>query len=80
MTSERTGLPGFGAGSPAIADLNGDGHLDLVASSNIADRAPVIYWGDGTRDYRPERSLSVPGAPGASNAEVADPARMAISI
>jgi hypothetical protein len=72
VTSERTGLPGFGAGSPAIADLNGDGHLDLVASSNIADRAPVIYWGDGTRDYRPERSLSVPGALGASNAEVAD--------
>lgn len=72
VTSERTGLPNFGAGTPTIADLNGDGHLDLVGHSRSAKHTAVIYWGDGSRRYTPERSAPVPGSHGATNSEVAD--------
>lgn len=72
VTTERTGVPNYGAGTPTIADLNGDGHLDLVAHSNAADQTAVIYWGDGSRGYTADRSFPVPGSHRATNSEVAD--------
>jgi hypothetical protein len=72
VTAERTGLPNFGSGTPMIADLNGDGHLDLVALSRSADQTAVIYWGDGGRGYTADRSFPVPKSHGATGAEAAD--------
>ena len=71
-TPQRTGLPSNGTGTPTVADLNSDGHLDLVTHSRKADRRSLIYWGNGTRGYGSERSTEVPGSEGTTNSEVAD--------
>lgn len=72
VTTDRTGLRNYGSGAPTIADLNNDGHLDLVAHSNSADHTALIYWGDGSRRYTPARSSPIPDSFGASNSEAAD--------
>jgi len=72
VTTERTGLPNDGDGTPTIADLNYDGNLDLVVHSKRADRPAVIYWGDGTRNYSVFRRTAIPGSEGATGSEVAD--------
>jgi len=59
-TPRRTELPSGGSGLPLAVDLNGDGNLDLVFAFP-ADGA-VIYWGDGTRNYSPNRKFLVPGS------------------
>lgn len=82
VTMQRTELPGGGNGLPTIADLNYDGHLDLIVPGG--KEATIIYRGDGTRRYSTERRMEVPGtagvnnsagvsiSPGVSNSEVAD--------
>jgi hypothetical protein len=68
--SDRTALNVFQARSPSIADLNGDGHLDLV----FAGQGASIFWGDGTRGYGDTRRQRIPGTLGQPNhqTEVAD--------
>ncbi len=49
----RTALPTSGAWSNAVADLNRDGHLDIVFANsyNMSSHQinSYIYWGNGTR-------------------------------
>jgi hypothetical protein len=72
VVDDRTLIPFGSGGTPAVADLNGDGHLDLIAANNGKDRPALIYWGDGTRTFPIERRAEVPESANAANAEVAD--------
>ena len=50
--TSRTALPTLGSRANAVADLNNDGHLDIVFANhynggNYLDS--YIYWGDGSR-------------------------------
>jgi len=38
---------------PLVVDLNGDGHLDLVATARLAKSALQIWLGDGTGSFTP---------------------------
>ncbi|HEV2294784.1 MAG TPA: VCBS repeat-containing protein [Tepidisphaeraceae bacterium] len=69
-TPRRTELPGGGTGLPLAADLNGDGNLDIIAPGG--GEGAWIYWGDGTRNYSPDRRYDVPDCKGVSSSEVAD--------
>jgi hypothetical protein len=60
----RTMLDTKGAESNAIGDVNGDGRPDVVFFNYEGGRKggynpKIIYWGDGTRGYTPERSTSL---------------------
>lgn len=70
-TAGRTELPGTTSGVPTLADLNGDGHLDLVTHPGGKANA-AIFWGDGTRKYGPERRTEVPDTSGVASSEAAD--------
>jgi len=54
----------------SIADLNADGHLDLV----FAGPGGSIFWGNGTRDYGDARRQMIPGMYGkqSNQTEIAD--------
>ena len=68
--SSRLGLVPFGRGLPqsgqwrdgfALADVNGDGHLDLVhGPARKSLRPPVIFLGDGQGGWRPWREATFP--------------------
>jgi hypothetical protein len=64
--------------SCCIADLNGDGHLDLTFASPMKVWAPehrpsaLIFWGDGTRAYGHENVTFLPETAGTSQPEIAD--------
>jgi len=73
--THRTELPTHGAQSSSVADLNGDGYLDIVFSNKRDDTTfdvnSVIYWGgaDGyTTTHRTE--LPTHGAAGESVADL----------
>jgi hypothetical protein len=70
VVTERTALNIFQARSPSIADINGDGHLDLVFAGNGAS----IFWGDGTRNYGDRNRQRIRGTLGRPNhqTEMAD--------
>ena len=70
VVAQRTELPVWKCRSPSIADLNGDGFLDLV----FAGEGASIFWGDGTRSYGNERRQLIRGTVGVDNhqTEVAD--------
>jgi len=47
-----------GAAFVALADLNGDKHVDLVASLRIQGRYGLgIFWGKGDSTFRPDRNM-----------------------
>lgn len=54
----------------SIADLNGDGHLDLI----FAGPGGSIFWGDGTRNFGDARRQFIPGLYGkqSNQTEIAD--------
>ena len=71
ITHQRTEMPSGGNGLPLIADFNDDGHLDLVYAMNTVGDAQ-IFWGDGTRNYTPQRRSEIPDSKGTSSSEAAD--------
>lgn len=70
VTTKRTALNVSKSRSPSIADVNGDGHLDLV----FAGPGASIFFGDGTRRYGDERRQFIKGTLGQANhqTEIAD--------
>jgi hypothetical protein len=64
--------------SCCIADLNGDGNLDLTFASPMKVWAPehrasaLIFWGDGSRAYGHEDATFLPDTAGTSQPEIAD--------
>lgn len=52
--SRRAELPTAGARDVQVADLNGDGALDIVFANGVG-KASFIYWGNRTRDLQARR-------------------------
>lgn len=61
----RTQLRGFGAVGTQAADLNQDGHQDLVLVNRTSgSKGPIdslIYWGNPRHDYSPSSMSVLPG-------------------
>ena len=60
----RSELPTVNCRDVKIADLNGDGHLDIVFANegnNDSEAGAMIYWGSAGGDYSPQRSTRLPG-------------------
>ena len=70
IVAERTELQVAQARGPSIADVNRDGHLDLV----FAGRFASIFFGDGTRSYGDHHRQAIEGTLGPPNhqTEIAD--------
>jgi len=67
---DRTVLKVSESRGASIADLNGDGHLDLIFAGPEAS----IFWGDGTRNFGDSRRQKIPGMYGklSNQTEIAD--------
>jgi hypothetical protein len=70
ITTQRSELAGGGSGLPQFADLNGDQHLDVIVPGGLTPT--LIYWGDGSRNFSPQRRSAIPQSEGMSNSEIAD--------
>jgi hypothetical protein len=70
--TERTNLPLVWVRSPSIADMNGDGHLDLVFGQQQEWGEGSIYYGDGTRNFREENRIRINDSKGTGSPGVAD--------
>jgi len=70
--TERTSLPLVWVRSPSIADMNGDGHLDLVFGQQQEWGEGSIYYGDGTRMFREENRIRIKDSKGTGSPGVAD--------
>ena len=46
----------------AVADLNGDGHLDLVVKGSMSGDATILM-GDGQGHFAPKQTVSAAGQP-----------------
>jgi len=70
VVTDRTRLNIFEARSPSIADVNRDGHLDLI----YAGVGASIFYGDGGRGYGDSHRQAIPGTLGKTNhqTEIAD--------
>jgi len=73
-TASRTGLPTVGAAGSSVADLNGDGRLDIVFSNHqdgtVRKQNSYIYWGSAS-GYSAANRTGLPTV-GASGNLVAD--------
>jgi FG-GAP-like repeat len=52
-------LSAFADAGPAVADVDGDGHLDLITASNGLSAAVLVFFGDGTGSFLPPSSTPV---------------------
>lgn len=59
---EPTTPLGFGASPSDVADLNGDGHVDLVVTCNQSDTVEVLH-GDGTGAFTVMQTFAIAGTP-----------------
>ena len=66
--SASDGLPSSGEYRPQFGDVNGDGHLDIVAYS---EPTGTVYLGDGEGNWESDGSFSMP-SPGGYSAFVVD--------
>lgn len=55
-----TSIMSGSATAAVIGDFNGDGHLDVLASTSLGD--VVLFPGTGTRTFGSPRTVSLPGA------------------
>jgi hypothetical protein len=70
--TDRTSLEVARTRSPAICDINQDGHLDLVFGQQGNEGTATIFLGNGARDFTRERSISLEGSQGSGSPGVAD--------
>ena len=56
--NRRSTIPTISAEDVAIGDFNGDERLDLAfANNNSQVQSCFVYWGDGSKNYTPQRRL-----------------------
>ncbi len=56
--NRRSTIPTISAEDVAIGDFNGDEKLDLAfANNNSQVQSCFVYWGDGSKNYTPQRRL-----------------------
>lgn len=70
--TERTVIPAIGTRMPALADLNKDGHLDLIFGHNSAGGEASIFFTDGTRNVANWRRQFLEGSERTGQLQVAD--------
>jgi hypothetical protein len=70
--TDRTVLPIVATRACAVADMDEDGHLDLVFGQQKAWGEASIFYGNGTRRFDPERRFRISGSQGTSTPGVAD--------
>ena len=76
VVTQRSELPIMRTRSPCIADVDGDGHLDIVCGQERMDKttstSASIFFGDGMRDYPEANRRYIEGALDTGTPEVAD--------
>ncbi len=72
VTLERTSIPIIRTRSLCIADMNGDGYLDLICGKEDGDKPAMILYGDGGREFTLDRSKAIEGATATGTPDVAD--------
>ena len=81
MFRNGTGSPfpvGANPVSNATADLNGDGHLDLLTANYITDNVSVLF-GDGNGGFIATTPVAVGNGPGKSRAAISTATAISIS-
>lgn len=61
-----------GAISTTLADLNGDGHLDIITLMSQGDERVMAFYNDGLGNFRSEKLLGFPAVYGSNSMKVLD--------
>ncbi len=74
VVTERSDIPATWCRMPGIADLNGDGNLDIVFGNegDGEDKLGHIFYGDGTRNTDKWRHVQVEGTHRSGQINIAD--------